>query len=252
MKKILYIICVIFYFHTTYGANLNDKVDQLSPENAEKFIKTPIAKSLYPFPEGLIKNLGFGISRTIYSTQETNIQHLIDNSMTPPDTYWGTSKFISFKYNEKIRLGLSFFNADKNSNSNYNETTGRLQRHYSKLSQILFYGSYVIYKEKNMKITTQAGLGIANTFHSIHHINSEENAENTPEIYQEFEGNSYIYQLGISASYMLNPVWEFGLNVNYTNGKVESHDSLTQKNIANSHYDLSGTQFNIFTGRTIF
>ena len=247
------IILSLLISSMAYAGSLQNDLDRLNPEASEKIIKTPLAKSLSPLPESLIQDMGFGISRGIHSFKETNISHLNTNhNINTKTAYWGTQKFISFKWDDKTRIGMVFYGADMHMVVNDADDATRVSINDSSFSITQLYVSRTIYEEMNMKIGVFGGIGEAKFKHTLLNINTPGSTNTTPASADAFRGDSWSYQAGLNASYMLNPVWEIGLAVSYLSANIEELKNSQSQVLTNANISLSGTMFYIYTGRTIF
>lgn len=253
MNRLLFFIVALLFSTTIHAGSLQNDLDRLSPEEAEEVIKTPIAKSLSPFPESFIKDIGFGISRGIHSFKKEDFTSLRNSySINTKNSYWGTQKFISFKWDEKTRYGFLFYDAGMHMVVNDTNDATRVDINDTKFSITQLYISRTVYEEKNMKIGVFGGVGEVKFEHNLLNINAAGSSSTTPASANHFRGNSWSFQTGLTASYMLNPVWELGLAVSYLSANIKELKNIQSQVLDDSHVSLTGTMFYIYTGRTIF
>lgn len=227
------------------GDTLVDKVDQLNTKESAQFIKKPFANIFHPMPEDLISNLGIGIGRSVHSfKQGDNTQH----NVAQVETFWGTSKYLMFKYNDKISIGFNFYNADVERSGVIDTNT--LFQHNIDISYIHLIYSYIYYKEYNMTLSVYGGAGSSDVSYSISQFSPPSAETPSASRHNKFKGSSISYQLGAAASYKLNDIWSFGLSVSYLQSMIKEVKGLDDTKV--DDYNMGGTLFQVFTGINLF
>lgn len=234
--KLLMMIITLFLANMTFAQSLEEQVDKLTPQEAQRIMAKLQAKVIEPIPHSIFTNLGLSVSVGAIFSDKSSIYDDIDNAFERGEDFdtLGVYRFSAL-WGRKWKLGFGMGYIGKYDTE---EVSSDIFEDVSINS--LYFQLEAAYKAKiaeNLFLMPQLGVGITQTT-----VVFERTDDNSFSTYRSrYTSGNITATASLSLMYFLNPVLSFGLEAGYQHLKADEFKRSGIKDVAtNVEMELGG------------